>query len=944
MKVLIIGSGISGIVSGIDVADAGNDVVIVEKNNYATGTLAKLERQFPNDACGMCQIYPFTGDDIPQYCLRRIFSHNNVEIRTNTEVVDVKGEGPFKVKFKKSPRGVIIERCISCRKCEEVCPVETEDEFNPIFGRRKAIYTDYPMPYPLSYSIDFKSCTKCKKCVEVCPTNAIDLEMKEEYYEMEFDRIIVTAGFEDINPFNLKEYGYKRFKNVITSIELERNMSFTGPNMGELFRPSDKKRPKNVAFIQCVGSRDKDNPFCSYACCMFALKEINLIKRFFPDINTSIFYMDMRTFGKGYYNYQINTKANFIKQRVASIDQDNEDNLIIKYEDNDGKLRTEKFELVVLSIGQRPNYQDFLIKDENGYPVCDFITSENKKGIVIAGSSSYPKDLMDSVIEAHSSVLEIVKESGGMKKEKYIIRKEDEKKIGLVLCDCFGLINYGGMDYKDVDILRMKDFCQNLEEVKNWINEKQINYILVSACSRYFLEPILKKFRINFDIADVREQFAFNNNDINGINFLINSRLNMIKEREINESIEIQINKDVAVIGGGLSGLMVADELSDAGLNVYLIEKTDKLGGNALKIKRHITGFDVNGLLNNLIDRIGKKENVKIIFNKELIEIRGSLGDFNVKLNDGNEIQAGFIVLATGANEYKPKEYGYGKNRNILTQIEFEDIIEKEDFNNKNIIMIQCVGSRNDEASFCSRVCCSRAVQNALRIKEKFKDANVYVLYRDMMTYGVKELYYKKARELGVVFLRFEEGKEPDVLLNDNIAVRFHDEILNDELEIKADYLILSTGIRNGNKEFYERIGIDTDENGFVNEANIKFKPLETRRPGIFVCGLAHSPRDTFESIKQARGVATQVLSIIKKGISSKNRISYTKERMCAGCGFCVDVCPYNARVIDEDRKVAMVYIHLCQGCGACISVCPSGAADMREMGYNEMFTGMKNL
>jgi len=942
MRTLIVGSGITGIVSAIDIAESGGKVTIIEKNNYATGTLAKLERQFPNDACGMCQIYPFTGEDIPQYCLRRIFFHKNVEIMTNTEIVDVKGEGPFNVIMKKNPRGVIISRCISCKKCEDVCPVYVDDEFNPVFGKRKAIYTDYPIPFPLSYSIDFKSCTRCGKCVEVCPTNAIDLDMKEEIIEMNFDRIILTTGFEDVNPEYLKEYGYKRFKNVLTSIEFERGIAFTGPNLGEILRPSDRKRPENIAFIQCVGSRDKKNPFCSFVCCMFALKEINLVKRFFPEIKTSIFYMDMRTFGKGYYRYQLKTDTEFIKQRVASIQEVENNNLLIKYEDEEGKIKEKTFELVVLSIGQVPNLPNFVSKDEYGYPLVNFINSENKKGIFVAGSSSYPKDIMDAVIEGHSVALDILK-INGTKKEKMEGRKV-ERKVGIILCDCFGLIDYPDIEF-NYDTLRMKDFCQNIDSVREWIKEKGINTILLSACSKYFLTPILSGLDIDYEIADVREQVVFNNSDKNGIEYLIASRLKMIENRmEIQGQEEVEFLKDVAIIGGGIAGLTVAKELSDSGVNVHIIEKKDKLGGNGLKVKKHITGFDIYEHTLDLINFVKNNKNINILLNSNVEGIKGGLGDFRIKIDNGEEIKAGFIVLSTGASEYKPKEYNYGKNRNIMTQIEFEDLIEKEDFKNKNIIMIQCVGSRNNEAKYCSRVCCSKAIMNAIRIKEKYSDANIFVLYRDMMSYGTREVYYKKAREMGVIFLRFKEGREPDVISDNGLFVRVFDEVLNDSIEINADYVILSTGIRQENTDFYKKLGIEIDEDGFVKEANVKFKPLETPRPGIYVCGLAHSPRDTYETIRQARGVAAIILSLIKKGIYEKKRISFTKERFCSGCGFCVDVCPYNARYLDDERKVSIVYTHLCQGCGTCVGVCPSGAADMKEMGYNEIFSGIEIL
>jgi len=948
VKTLIIGSGIAGITSAIDLAGAGIDVILLEKENFITGRLAQLDRQFPNDACGMCQVYPFTDDEFPQYCLRRVFSHKNIETVTGGEVVSVKGEGPFNVKIKLVPRGVIVEKCISCRKCEEVCPEEGKDSFNPLFGKKKAVYTDYPMPFPNAYAINWDLCTKCGKCVEICPTDAIKLDGKEQIKEVKVDNIIVTTGFEEVNPSRLEEYGYGRFKNVITGLELERIMSEFGPTGGELKRPSDGKQPKKIAFLQCVGSRDKSNPFCSYTCCMYALKEINLLNRFHPGLDITVFYMDMRTFGKGYYRYFKNTKARYIPQRAAAVELDKNNRLVIKYEDEKGKLIDENFDLVVLSVGQKPVVTTLGERDETGYLKVETFNPvrSNKDGIYFAGSATGPKDITDTIIEAHAASLEPIKLSKGKKKTIPSLGEiPEEKVIGLVYCDCGGTINikkdYLHSRVETDKVINVSDLCINKDKILKWYKEQGLTGVVFAACSPSFLNPIFKDTGMKIEYADVREGNIWGGGNEEKAIFQINAAIRELKNRGYESIQEMPFIKKVVVIGGGIAGMVAALSVAEAGFPVTIVEKTDKLGGNALRIKKMISGEDVGEFLGDLIKKVKKNKKINIMSNSEVKKIEGSIGNFKVLIDDKYE-EFGTIVVATGAIPYIPNEYHYGKDKRILTQLELEEILSNGKFNAKNVVMIQCVGSRNEKNPVCSRVCCTDAIKNALWIKDISPETDVYILFRDIMMYGKKELYYTQAREKGIIFLRFKEGEEPDVDIDGEITVKMRDIVLNDTIVINPDYLILSTGMV-PDKEYFERIGIETDIDGYVREANIKFKPLELPTPGIYVTGLAHSPRDISESILQSKGVAAQIVSLFKRNkLLSKKRVSFTKERNCAGCGFCVDACPYEARYIDEEMKVARVYPHICQGCGTCISVCPSGAADMREMGYEEIFSIME--
>ena len=891
MKVLVVGSGIAGIVASVEAAEKGHEVVLVEKKHFAGGMLPRLDIQFPTDACGACQIYPFTGE-FPDYCLKRLFHHPDVKVITGGEIEEIEGEGPFNVRIKIIPRGV-NEDCTACRKCEEVCPVPG------------AIYMEYPRPHPVRFAIDWDKCTRCGKCVEVCPENAIDLDEKEKTEEIEVDAIIYTTGFEEIDPETLKEYGYGKYPDIVTSIEFEEMLS----GMGEFKRPSDGRVPEKIAFIQCVGSRDvRRNPDCSCVCCMFTLKEIHLLKKHYPQTQAKVFYMDMRTYGKGYYRYFLNTDAEFIPVRTPGICE-REGKLILRYE-KEGKFHEEEFDLVVLAVGEKRTFE---------HETHPFIPVKAQEGIWVAGSASGPKDLADTVVSSLAA-------TSFLPAKPKEIEEKKEGNTGVVVCTCSGVIPWGFENLNPgVPWIKVEHLCRrDREKVKAWIEENEIKRLVLAGCTPYVLYRIARELRVSGIFVNIREGILWRGGTEENAREEIERAVRRVLGKEEKE-VWFEPVRKVLVIGGGIGGLVAAKNIAEHGIPVVLVEK-EKLGGRGWKVKRLLTGEEVEPWLSSLIEEV--KEKVDVREGVEVKGVKGALGNFRVEFSDGSEDTFGAVVVATGAKDYTPEEYGYGKDPKVITQTEFEEKLEKE--KPGTVVMIQCVGSRNEKRPYCSRVCCSQAVKNALRLKEISPSSRVFILYRDMMMYGKKERYYTEAREKGVIFIRYEEEPQWD---GERVVVK--DLILGEEIEIKPDYLVLSAGMVPENS-LAEILGIELTEDGWYKEMNPKFKPLEAR-PGIFLAGNAQGPGDIPETVTKALGVASSVVRILSGPVKAKGRISITKERICAGCGICVDVCPYGARYLLEERKIAGVHYHICQGCGTCVSACPSGACELTEMGSKVM-------
>jgi len=992
--VLVVGAGVAGIRASLDLAEAGIKVYLVDKSPNIGGTLQQLDKWFPDNHCEMCKMLPiFDRDQTSQFCLRRDLAHPNIELIPYSEVVGVAGEvGDFEVSLRVKSRKVDTERCTACGICAEVCPIEVRDEFNEGLGSRKAAYIRYPLAIPNVYTIDGENCNKCGECVVKCPTQAIDLSAEDQVRKLEVGAVILSTGFEEFDPQVMGQYGYGRYPNVVTSTEFERIISCGGPHAGGLVRPSDKKAPKRIAFLQCIGSRDLKRNYCSSACCMYALKEATLAKEQNPELDIDIYYMDLRAFGKGYYRYQQKAKdeygVNFVRCRVPVVREDPQThNLLVVARAEDGSQISSEFDMVVLSIGQTPSprFQELgqlLGIEFNKWGFCQTEglsqVETSKEGIYVCGSAAAPSDICDSLIQAGAAACQastLLTSTRGqpvleMASVGMSARADEDPKVAVFLCRC-------GEDIASVvDMEEMLGFVQGLpavvyaeerpflclpetlSEVSRKIVEVGANRVIFGACAPYGRERLfreaLKGIGMNTalgQMVDLREQVAWpHKNNSTGASEKAKALLAMALEKiKIQEPLLVDsypVFPQALVLGGGIAGLTAALSIAQQGCEVHLVERSSELGGNLKEHYYTLENPDLASLLKDTVAEVEANPLIHVHTSTEVAGISGYGGRFVTTLKRAEEepvtIEHGAIVLATGAEEYEPTEYLYGKNNKVITQTELEKRIALGQASGlSSVVMIQCVGSRDEERPYCSRVCCSQAIANALKIKEANPDAQVVVLYRDIMTYGFKEEYYTKAREAGVIFVRHDLENKPQVTLKgDKIEVRAYDPIMAETLSLEPDLLVLSTGIvPSDNAKIAQMLDLQLTEEGFFQEAEAKFRPVDLLTDGVYVCGLAHSPRSVEEVIAQAQAAAQRAVSLLRKGQLESGRIvSEVNERRCSACGICVDACPYNARYLDLEQGFAVVREALCQGCGVCASLCPNGAAKLRGFKETQMF------
>jgi heterodisulfide reductase subunit A len=961
--VLVIGSGVGGLKAALEVAARGTQVYLIERSPFFGGEIVQLERQFPTNRCCLCQMLPTTNRvEEGEYCLRRDFYHPLIELIPSAELVGLSGkEGNFKARIRQRPRGVIEELCTSCQKCIEVCPAEAADDFN-LFGKRKAIALRGMQPVPPIPAIDWETCTRCGKCVKVCPTNAIDLKMKDEERELQVSSVILAPGFTEFDPDVLTQYGYGRWKNVVTSIEWERILSPIGPYAAQTKRPSDGKEVKKVAFVLCVGSRERRWDFCSAACCMYSVKEALLAKELRKDIEVTVFYMDLRGFGKGYERYIQEAKAKgirFVRGRTPRLQEDPQTKNLIATTMQDNRLFKEEFDLVVLAIGQRPargseELARIIGADLNEWGFCKTVNpagiETTKPGVYVCGSFSEPKDIPDTITQATACALEALestREKAPKPAEKAEQAPAEEPRIGVVLCQCKGEVS-DNIDFKElkkavnkrpgvVAVMESDALCVH-DRVKGLLAEirkKGINRLLIGACSPYwfrrrFLESVAGIEPWLVEWVNLREGVVHAHGKKGAQQKAEDMLLMSIERLRRKEELPAQasaVKQSALVVGAGIAGLAVTTALAERGVEVHLVEREAELGGT-FKAQP-----DKAGLLEKYLQGIEKNTLVQLHRQSEVVSIRGQAGDFwaVIKGAEGEqEISVGAVVIATGAEEYRPKEFLYGKDKRVITQRELEQGLAAGNVQPKKIgsmAMIQCVGARDKARPWCNRYCCAEALENALLLKQQNPELEIYILFKDMMSYGFREALYSQAREAGVIFIRYTDIEEIKVKGDGRLT------ITSPEIEIEADLLVLSTGVvpSKENKKLAELFDLELDADGFFKEAEPKFRPVDALREGIYLCGGAHSPRSWNEVIMQSEAAAERTLVLLgQERVTAPAIISLVNDRRCSGCGLCVEACPYGARVFDDERLIAVVKEALCQGCGVCASICPSGAAYLR--------------
>ncbi len=988
---LVVGAGIAGMQSALLLAEMGRRVFLLEQGPAIGGYFPLLDKTFPTNSCGVCFMSPTP----PAFCpIYECHLHDNIELLPYSEVKKVQGtEGDFRVSIVRKPRCVDPQRCTLCEACIKVCPVEVEREFGGGLEKRKAIYLPFPQAIPHSLVIDPKTCTRCGECVKVCAPGAIDLDMKEEEEEIGAGAILLGFGFEPFWAQKKGEYGFGRHENVLTSIQFERLISTSSPTQGFPVRISDGKKMERIAFIQCVGSRDPScgQDHCSTICCMYATKQAMIAKERAPQLNVTFFYMDIRPMGKDYERYYERAKAEYgieyIRSAISSVKElQQTKNLLITYVKEDGTFEEREFDSVILSLGFTPpqGIQDLakgmgLRLNRQGFCETDEFSPGHTsvKGIFVGGAFRGPRDIPETVVEGSSAAASAASflhpNSGSLPKREYPAEgalADEIPKIGVFVCHCGGelkeTLSIAELVEKTkqlgevchVEEMGLACLPEDLNQIKMKIGEHGINRIVMAGCShreiRKTMEEMARGIGFNpylIEYANIREQCAFVHRDhpelaTEKAMALIRMAVERAKWIQPIRKGSHKVEKQGLVIGGGAAGMTASLRLAEQGYEVYLIEKGKELGGNLRDSFYTLKGSDPQSFLKDLIQKVKNQSSIHPYFETEITGFEKTNGQYKTKIrHPGGEesLDHGALILATGGKEVTPREYLYGEDSRVITQRQLEKMIHLKDEGLKEIrsaVMIQCVGSRDEEHPYCSRICCGHAVKNALKLKEQDPAVQVYILYRDVRTYGFYETYYHEARGKGVIFIRFDPEKKPKVTLeNGAIRVSVFDPAMGSEVSLSADRLVLSAGIEpHDNRDLARLFGVDLNPDGFFMEANPKSAPLDSVDRGKFFCGLCHSPNTIEDSISQGNAAAARTGALLSGGeVEEKPYLAYVIKRLCCGCGLCVAVCPYGARVLNEEEVKAEVQEALCQGCGNCVVACRNAASQQRnfEKGLN---------
>ncbi|MGD9042151.1 MAG: CoB--CoM heterodisulfide reductase iron-sulfur subunit A family protein [Desulfobacterales bacterium] len=997
-SITIVGSGIAGIQTALDIANSGFKVHLVEERPHVGGVMAQLDKTFPTNDCSSCMLGPK---------LAELANHPNIDIFAYTDVLSLDGEpGRFQLSLKKKARGVDPERCVACNICAEKCPAIVSDPFNLNLNQRKAIYIPYPQAVPLVYTIDKEHCTyfikgKCRICEKVCKNKAVIFDQQDEIVTVETGALILAGGFEPFDARSKGEYGYGRWPNVITSLEYERILSAAGPFQGHIQRLSDGQKPRRIAWIQCVGSRDSHmgSDYCSAVCCMSATKQAIITKEHARDIDTAIFFIDIRAQGKGFDRFYEKSESEndvrYVRSLISRVIPNPEDDtLSISYAAPDHHLQEETYDMVVLSVGLCPNASTVQLAkrlglkiNEHGFCASESldVVSTSKPGIYVCGAAQGPKDIPESVQQGSSAAAQatsLLAETRGSLvttpsplAERNVIG--EEPCMGVFVCHCG--INIAGV----VDVKAVAEFARTLpnvkyatdcmfacstdqlQEIKQAIKDHNLNRVVVASCTPRTHEPLfrntLREAGLNpylFELANIREQDAWVHQAApkeatDKAKELVRMSVSRARLLEPLYETSYAVIQKALVVGGGLAGLSAALAFAEQGFESTLVERSAQLGGNARTLYYTEDGANPAQYVRDLIQKVENQPLITVYREAQVTSITGSCGNYtsHITVKDQSQtISHGVVVVATGGQEHTPTEYLYGRHPGVITQKEFEDRLKSDPDAAKKlrrVTMIQCVGSREPEHLYCSRVCCTAAIKNSLKLKTINPNAQISVLYRDIRTFGFKERYYSEARRHGVRFYRFELDHKPRVSNQDGtLGVYVFDAQLQATVELQTDLVILSAAIRprEESQQLAEAMRLPLDEDGFFMEAHPKLRPLDIATPGFYLCGLAQGPKFANESIAQARGAVSRAVTVLsKKEIVAEGMINRVDAELCRACGECERACSFeaiNVTEVPEGRQRALVTESLCTGCGVCNVACPTGAASLSHF-KDEQINGM---
>jgi len=998
---VVVGGGISGIQAALDLANTGFKVYLVDKAPAIGGKMAQLDKTFPTNDCSMCI-------ESPKFleCSR----HPNITLLTRTEVDSVKGQaGEFKVTLTKKPRYIIEDKCTGCTTCAQYCPVKVPDPYNQDLSLNKAIHIYFSQAVPLVSYIDPEACLylqgeQCNICMGVCEHKAIDFDQEEEKIEVEVGAIVLSPGYEIFDPKPRGDYGYGKIENVITSLDFERLLSATGPHEGEIRRPSDGKHPHRIAWIHCVGSRQVragGNSYCSAVCCTYTQKQVILAKDHNAEIQATIFHNDIRSYGKDFerfYQRAANLPGVRFVRSYVSVGKEipESKNVTIRYSTTGEGVKEEEFDLVVLSVGLNPpaDARDLATKfgielESHGFcktnPLNPIETS--RSGIFVSGAFQGPRDIPESVMTASGadalcSQLLAYRRGKLNREREYPPEKDvtaEEPKVGVFVCRCGANIG------RVVDVPSVVQYACSLknivhaeestfacaadtaQKITDTIRAKGLNRVVIAACTPRTHEPLfrdtLREAGINpyyFDMANIREHCSWVHSrekedatqkakDIVRMSAARAALLQPLRE------FELPVDKRALVVGGGLAGMTSALSLAEQGFEVCLVEKDTDLGGMARRIHYTLEGMDVQAYLSDLIGKVYRHPSIHVSTDSTITEASGYVGNFITKVKSEGwvrEIHHGIAIIATGAEEYRPTEYLYGQDNRVLTQLELEERIAKRDervIGSSSMAMIQCVGCRQEDRNYCSRVCCDQAIKNALKLKQINPVMDIYIIFRDMRTYGFKEDYYREAASKDVRFIRYEPDDKPQVEAVEEdgkpiLRVTATDPILGQKLVIDTDSVALAAAVIPAatSHEVSKLFKIPFNPDGFFQEAHVKLRPVDSAADGVFLCGIAHYPKHITETISQAYGAAGRAVTILTKdSVVASGAICEVNESACVSCGGCISVCTYDAIDFHETPKGKKARVNpiLCKGDGLCNSRCPTGAISLKHFTDEEIFS-----
>ena len=978
--VMVVGGGIGGMQASLDLAESGFFVYLVDNSPTIGWVMSQLDKTFPTNDCAMCIMSPK---------LVGTGSHRNIRVITHAEVKGIAGSpGSFEAAIVRHPRYIRADKCTGCGECAKHCPVTAIDSYNEGMSRRAAVYLRYPQAIPNVFLIDREACIGCGLCERACLAGAVDYGDRENVEKISIGSVILAPGFEVFDAERRPEFGYGVFPNVMTSIEFERILSATGPHRSHLLRPSDGTIPERIAFIQFVGSRDVKcgNDYCSSICCMYAVKEAIIAKEHVHFVKPTIFNMDIRAYGKGFDSYYERAKADygvrFVRSMVSKVrERHGTGNLIVTYLSEEGSAIEEEFDLVVLSLGMTPSQsiRDMAARlgvNLNRFGFCETEAftplATSREGIYVCGAFQSPKDIPETVAQASGAAAAaaegIAPARGTLATKKEYppeteVKEGEEARIGVFVCHCG--INIGGV----VNVPAIKEYAGTLanvvhadenlytcsqdthEKIKNAVNEHGLNRVIVASCSPRTHEPMFRETireagvnKFLFEMANIRDQCSWVHMRQKPeatakakqlVRMAVaNARLNA----PLGET-PVPVVRHGLVVGGGVDGMTAALCLAQQGFDVTLVEKEDRLGGNLMRLGRTIDGGDVKALLRDLVARVSANPRIHLMLDSQLVDFSGVRGNFTSGVRTAStgadrEIRHGITILATGALEEKPEGYLYGEDPRVITQLELEGRLDHAGggiAGVQDVVMVQCVGSRNEKRPSCSRTCCATAVKNALRLKKLNPEMRIRILYRDVRTYGFLEAYYSQARREGIVFDRYDPEAGPEITKEgDILAVAFEDKILQERTTLKPDLVVLSSAsVPRENKELANLLKVPRTAEGFFLEAHMKLRPVDFDSDGIYVAGSAHAPKLIAESISQAYAAAARACTILsKEHLMVGGVVAVVDGERCAACLTCVRLCPYEVPAVNA-RGEAEIDIIQCKGCGTCAAECPARAIDL---------------